>query len=521
MDTNGKKRKVLIFIVAYNAERTIRDVIRRIPASLLEHDTEILVIDDSSRDRTFDVAREFANEGGLRFPVTVLVNPVNQGYGGNQKIGFLYAIRKKFDVVALLHGDGQYAPEFLPELLKPLAAGEADAVFGSRMISRLGALKGRMPLYKYIGNRILTRIQNLLLRSGLSEFHSGYRLYSVGALERIPFERNTHDFHFDTEITIQLLRARLRIKELPIPTYYGDEISYVNVMRYGLNVLRSSFLARAQDFGIFYERKFDVSHASTGNPLYQAKLEFESPHTLALARVAPGSAVLDVGCASGYVSRALRLKRCSVTGIDQVPPSSHSMLDRFIRHDLDEGVFPVNVGMFDYILLLDVIEHLRSPEAFIDLLRNSREEGRKDTQLIVSTGNVAFVITRLMLLLGFFNYGVRGILDLTHKRLFTFSTFRKLFEQAGYRIEEVKGVPAPFPLALSNTAVAQFLLALNKMLIKVSRSVFSYQIFMVVRPLPSVDWLLERAIETSQERPLEDPALARLSPGDRKGARME
>jgi glycosyltransferase involved in cell wall biosynthesis len=515
MNTNGKRSKVLIFIVAYNAERTIQNVVRRIPASLLEHDTEILVIDDSSRDRTFEVACKSASDEGLRFPLTVLTNPVNQGYGGNQKVGLLYAIRKEFDIVALLHGDGQYAPELLPELLIPLVFGEADAVFGSRMMNRLGALKGRMPLYKYIGNRILTRIQNFLLRSRLTEFHSGYRLYSVAALRRIPFERNTHDFHFDTEITIQLLRAGLRIKELPIPTYYGDEISYVNVLRYGIDVLRSSFLARAQDFGIFYERKFDLSPAPARISLYQAKLGFESPHTLALARVTPGSAVLDVGCASGYLSRALRLKHCSVTGIDQVPPPSDAMLDKFIRHDLDEGMFPVNVGTFDYVLLLDVIEHLRSPEAFMDLLRNSREEGKKDTQLIVSTGNVAFFITRFMLLFGFFNYGARGILDLTHRRLFTFSTFRKLFEQAGYHIEEVRGVPAPFPLALRNAQLAQVLLALNKMLIRISRPVFSYQIFMVVRPLPSVAWFLEKAIETTQERALADSALAPLSRGER------
>jgi glycosyltransferase involved in cell wall biosynthesis len=245
-----REKKVLVFIVAYNAERTIRDVIQRIPAALAEHETEILIIDDSSHDQTFEQARDVAKQAGLQYPVTVLFNPVNQGYGGNQKIGFHYAIREQFDAVALVHGDGQYAPERLPELLEPLLAGEADAVFGSRMLDRFSALRGGMPFYKYLGNKILTKFQNWLLRSSLSEFHSGYRLYSVPALECIPFERNTNDFHFDTEIIIQLFRAGLRIKELPIPTYYGDEICYVNGLKYALQVTKATLLARAQDLGI-------------------------------------------------------------------------------------------------------------------------------------------------------------------------------------------------------------------------------------------------------------------------------
>src|SRR5205807_3028970 len=134
----------------------------------------------------------------------------------------------------------QYAPECLPDLVGPVMTGEADAVLGSRMMSRFAALKGGMPMYKYVGNKILTFLQNRILHSSLTEFHSGYRLYSVKALERLPFDRNTDDFHFDTEIIIQLLRAGLRIKEVPIPTYYGDEIRYVKGIKYAFNALRSS-----------------------------------------------------------------------------------------------------------------------------------------------------------------------------------------------------------------------------------------------------------------------------------------
>jgi glycosyltransferase involved in cell wall biosynthesis len=485
------KKRFLVFVVAYNAERTIQNVMRRIPPSLCEHDTEILIIDDSSQDRTFEAAKAFEKSP---FPVTVLFNPVNQRYGGNQKIGFHYAIDKGFDFVALVHGDGQYAPELLPELLRPLLDGDADAVFGSRMMRQFEALKGGMPLYKFVGNKILNR----MLKSAYSEFQSGYRLYSVRALASVPFQLNTNEFHFDTEIMIQFLRAGLRIQELPIPTYYGDEICRVNGLGYAFNVLKAVLLARAQELGILYERKFDVdSRHEFAN--YEPKLTYRSPHTMALERVRDHSKVIDIGCASGYMARALDRKGCRVTGIDQYTPSGDLPLERFVQHDLNDRRFPVDIGAFDFVLLLDVIEHLQSPESFVEAVRSSWKEST-ETRVIASTGNIGFFVTRLMLLVGMFHYGRRGILDLTHTRLFTFATFRNLFEQAGYEIEEVRGVPAPFPLALGDNLLARFLLWMNRILIRLSKSLFSYQIFVVARPQPPLGWLLQRAIECGHEK---------------------
>lgn len=497
--TPARTKRVLIFVVAYNAERTIEKVIARIPPSLAQYHTEILIIDDCSRDQTFARARAAQKTGVGPFPLTVLYNPVSQGYGGNQKIGFHYAIENGFDVVALLHGDGQYAPECLPELLQPLLAEEVDAVLGSRMMTRFGALKAGMPLYKFLGNRLLTRLQNRALHASLSEFHSGYRLYSVAALTSLPFERNTNDYHFDTEILIQFLRAGMRLKELPIPVYYGDEIRNVKGVRYACRVLHSTLLSRAQDYSVLYERKFDVSRPTENNVFYRPKFDFESPHSLALQRVRPGASVADIGCAGGYVARALKEKQCRVTGIDQFPADRNSNLDEFIQCDLDQGEFPVDAGRFDYILLLDIVEHLRSPERLLDTVRQARRTGQEVT-VIFSTGNIAFLVTRLGLALGWFNYGVRGILDLTHARLFTFRTARDLFEQSGYVVEEVRGVPAPFPLAVGDNVLGRLLLTCNKLFIKISKSLFAYQIFMVCKPTPSLEWLLEKAREASQEK---------------------
>ena len=159
----------------------------------------------------------------------------------------------------------------------------------------------------------------------------------------------------------------------------------------------------------------------------------------------------------------------------------------------------MDAGRFDYILLLDIVEHLRSPERMLDTLRRARRTGT-DLTVIFSTGNIGFLVTRLGLSLGRFNYGTRGILDLTHTRLFTFRTARNLFEQSGYIVEEIRGVPAPFPLALGDNVLSRLLLFANKLLIRIWRSLFAYQIFLVCKPTPSLEWLLERAHEASREK---------------------
>ena len=295
--------RLLVFIVAYNAEKTIEGVLSRIPPSLLDdYDVETLVIDDSSQDATFDRSETIRRAETLTFPLHVLFNPVNQGYGGNQKIGFHYAIRNGFDYVALVHGDGQYAPELLPDLVRPVRDNEADAVLGSRMLAAGEARRGGMPLYKLVGNRILSRFQNAVLKTNLSEFHSGYRVYSSDTLRSIPFDLNTNDFHFDSEIIIQLVYAEKRILEVPIPTYYGDEICHVNGLKYAANVARTTLKARLQELGLLYERKFDIRSTDLENEQYVPKLGYESPHTLALQSVKPGSRVLDLGCAGGSVA---------------------------------------------------------------------------------------------------------------------------------------------------------------------------------------------------------------------------
>jgi glycosyltransferase involved in cell wall biosynthesis len=497
MTPDLSKKRILIFVVAYNAEKTLGSVLARIPHELRGGNVEVLVIDDSSHDDTFaaGLAHEKMFEG---LKITVLRTPLNQGYGGNQKLGYRYAIENGFDFVALVHGDGQYAPEKLPNLLAPLLNDEAGAVMGSRMMDKGGALRGGMPLYKYLGNKILTRFQNRVLRSNFSEFHSGYRVYSTAALRKIPFERNSDDFHFDTEIIIQLFMACVPIKELPIPTYYGDEICYVNGLKYAWDVFRTMLRAKFHVRNLLYDRKFDVGPVEE---TYDVKLGFPSSHTMAIESVHPGANVIDIGCGRGYVARELAKKAGHVTGVDQyVPEHSDDPKISYYQWNLDREEFPVDLSGYEQVFLLDIIEHLREPDVFMERLRHAAV--RRRPEIILTTANIGFFITRFMLILGHFNYGRKGILDRTHTRLFTFGSLRELFEQAGYEVIEMKGIPAPYPRAVGEgmQGLARLLIKLNMGLIQICRGFFSYQIYVRAAAKPSVEHLLSETIDFSRKK---------------------
>jgi len=227
--------KIGVLIVAYNAKDTLVRVLDRIPSDFAQQIDSILVCDDASTDNTHQVGLEY--KSGSNLPLTIVRHEINLGYGGNQKTGYQWALEKNLDAVILLHGDGQYAPEYLPQMVEPIISGRADVVFGSRMITQGGARKGGMPLYKYVGNKILTYLQNSLAKVSLTEWHSGYRAYSVSALRKVNFLKNSDYFDFDSQIILQMIGARQRITEIEIPTFYGDEISRVNGIKYGLKIL--------------------------------------------------------------------------------------------------------------------------------------------------------------------------------------------------------------------------------------------------------------------------------------------
>jgi len=232
-------KRVGIFIMAYEAVRTLIAAYERIPALLKKEASEIYIIDDASDDNTFLAGMGYKLLHNIP-NLNVYRNPRNLGYGGNQKKGLRHAIEHGYDLVVVLHGDVQYAPEHIPDLIQPILDGQADLVFGSRMTDH--PLQGGMPLYKFLGNKFLTTLENWALGMQLSEYHSGFRAYSCAALNNVRFERCTDDFHFDTEILIQFKDKGLRIAEIPIPTHYGPEshqVGFWTSARYGLGILVS------------------------------------------------------------------------------------------------------------------------------------------------------------------------------------------------------------------------------------------------------------------------------------------
>jgi glycosyltransferase involved in cell wall biosynthesis len=348
-------KRIGILVVTYNAVTTLSKVLKRIPEAVWKNVERVVVFDDASQDATYELAL------GLKIlsenpKLEVLKHHRNLGYGGNQKAGYRYFIQEGFDAVVLLHGDGQYAPEVLATMYHDLVTGEADAVFGSRMLKDYGGpIKGGMPLYKYAGNRILTYIENRALGMNLTEFHSGYRAYSLHALKQIDFSQMTDDFHFDTEIIIKLHHQGFRIKEVPIPTFYGDEICYVNGLRYAKDILRAVYRYDRTRRAIkcFPEYREYYVH-------YRVKTSTHSSHDFARRAVGRGHKVLEIGSGGGVFASELQALGNRVTCAGPVAAENAvRTVERYIQFEPAYGLAPIIHAVkgqrFDRILLLDVL----------------------------------------------------------------------------------------------------------------------------------------------------------------------
>ena len=432
---NGKR--IGIIVVAYNAASTLAKVLDRIPHEFIPRITKILICDNASEDKTYLVGLGYKQVDGRHLPLEVLRNPANLGYGGNQKIGYEWAIEHGLDIVVLLHADGQYAPEMLPEIVAPLERGEADAVFGSRMLTRGGARKGGMPLYKVVSNKVLSTIENHLVGTELSEWHSGYRAFSVAALRDVPFQRNTDEYAFDTEIIIQLHEAGKRILEIPIPTYYGDEVSYVNGPRYARHILTDVVRYRAHKTGI---GSGDTAFAS-------------SPYD---RKVGPDTAVIRMRAwLSGHVrARILVLGAYAETLASELRRAGHDVTlvvepgDESARNDecepvmadLDDGI-PATVGAdFDVVVGLDVLGWVRDTHGF---LLGARRVLRPGGRVFLSVPNFGHWYPRARVVSGRWGYDDRGILDQRQLRFFTGVEARSELEAAGFAVRRRETVGLP------------------------------------------------------------------------------
>ncbi|THH34917.1 glycosyltransferase family 2 protein [Neolewinella litorea] len=237
-----KDKKVVVVMPAYNAALTLERTYREVPRDLVD---EVILCDDASADETSALARQL----GVEYVIT---HPRNRGYGGNQKSLYRKALEVGADIVVMLHPDYQYTPKLIPTMCNIIGEGIYPVVLGSRILG-MGALRGGMPLYKYVANRFLTAVQNFLVNYKLSEYHTGYRAFSREVLETINFEANDDDFVFDNEMLSQIIYHRFDIAEVTCPTKYFEEASSINFLRsskYGLGVLRVSIVHRLTRWGL-------------------------------------------------------------------------------------------------------------------------------------------------------------------------------------------------------------------------------------------------------------------------------
>jgi glycosyltransferase involved in cell wall biosynthesis len=234
-------KRIIVVLPAYNAARTLKQTYDEIPRDVVD---EIILTDDASGDETANIARELG--------IPTLRHSRNRGYGGNQKTCYARALARGADIVVMLHPDYQYPPRLVTAMASMIASGEFDAVLGSRILGH-GALAGGMPVWKYVANRVLTLVQNLLIGQKLSEYHTGYRAWSREVLEKLSLLNCSEDFVFDNQMLVQAIYVGCRIGEISCPTKYFADASSINFRRsvvYGLGVLKTSLQFRLQRMGL-------------------------------------------------------------------------------------------------------------------------------------------------------------------------------------------------------------------------------------------------------------------------------
>ncbi len=248
-------KKIAVVMPAYNAEKTLEQTVAEVPRDVVD---DVILVDDGSRDGTVDLAKKL----GLH----TIVHEKNKGYGGNQKTCYTAALKRGADIVVMVHPDYQYTPKLIPALASCIASGLYDVALGSRILGG-GSLKGGMPVYKYIANRILTATENALIGEKLSEYHTGYRAFSRTVLETLPLNENDDDFVFDNQMLVQAAWFGFKIAEVTCPTKYFEEASSINFSRsvkYGFGVLGAAVEFRLAKLGVIRPKYLQASGRKLG-----------------------------------------------------------------------------------------------------------------------------------------------------------------------------------------------------------------------------------------------------------------
>ncbi|MDD0852532.1 glycosyltransferase [Halobacteriovorax sp. GB3] len=472
--------KIGILVLTYNTSGQIQNTLSRIPKGIYDIVDEIFVFDNCSQDDTVDKTKEYIQKCEFRDKFKLFSNPRNLGYGGNQKAGYQYALQNEFDYTVMLHGDGQYSPEMLPKMIQPIFKEKAEVVFGSRMLNKKDALSGGMPLYKWLGNTVLTSFENIVLGTALSEFHSGYRMYSSNVLKKIPFQENTDDWHFDTQIIIQCRALNVNINEIPIQTYYGEEECNVNGISYAISVCLAVLQYRLHQLHIIRNSRFFIER----DVVFRKKLSRFSAHEMILKRVKTPGNLLDVNSSHGLLRASLEEKSQKYDSVIEKNEKSaleNSLQADFLSRDSLTEVLRLTERKYDYIVMAETIEKFRYPK---DVINWTSQFIKEDGEFVLVISNIALWFYRISLLIGRFNYGEKGPLSHNHVHLYTKDTALQLIRRSGLEVLDVKYSNFPFEVLFESTGSSKVIKCLDWLysgFVKVWPKAFAYQFIISAR----------------------------------------
>ncbi|MEJ2718634.1 MAG: bifunctional glycosyltransferase/class I SAM-dependent methyltransferase, partial [Deltaproteobacteria bacterium] len=435
---------ILVLVTAYKNADLLAKTLERVPRDLLPLVSEVAVFDNFSPDKLEDgLAR--VNESGAWKKLRFFRNPRRYDYGDNLKVCFDYAVDKKYEYVIVLRGDGLYDPACLPAFFLCALKEKAPVVFGDRLGG--GDRQGTrdMRYLRVLVNRVASSFEDAILRMKLRDYFCGFRLFRTDVLERIPYHLNSSDYLFDLETLIQVRCLGIPVRTVRVTPFHDREISVGRMIRYGIRAAGISIGYRLHQLHILRRGTYFVDLGEK----YTLKRNRHSSHMQILDAIPRSSRVLDLGCGQSLLAEEFARKDVLLIGVDKLPEDHISAaIHQYVRRDLEE---PLNLPFgreFDYVVVSDLIEHIKNRDAIMESLRRFL---KLNGRLIISTGNVAIWFYRLSLLIGRFEYGARGILDRTHVHLFTFDSFERFLKRNGYRIIERKTTPIPFELVFSST----------------------------------------------------------------------
>jgi len=409
------------------------------------------------------------------FALRLHLTPGDFGYGGARKSAVEDALREGFDQLVVMRGDGTHPPEALPALLHAALVEDHGLVLASRLGGGSDAPRARVPLVRRLALRATTWVQNRVLGNRAEDPDSGFRIYSSRALRAIPFQLDALDRLFDVELGIQHRALGVSAHEVPVEGGWREAPTVAAELAFGLRACKKAIGYRLHQLHVIRRGRYFVDHGIH----YTLKESATGSHMQIVDAIPPDQRVLDLGCSQGLLAEPLLAKNVRVTGVDFGPGEqlAEDLADYFQR-DLEMPLELPTGRVFDYVVIADVIEHLRNRS---QLLRDARRLLKPGGRLIISTPNVALWFYRLSLLVGRFEYGPRGVLDYTHVHLFTRDSFRREVEGSGYSVVAERVTALPFEVVFESTGRSRLMRRLASFyhgLARVWPEMFAYQIIL-------------------------------------------